>query len=235
MDSVRDLLIFFLKVAIGLFVIVLMIWLVSAIPKGETNTSGKASSTPRVDILPSPRKYSGFFSSSSTSARTVQPPLLVTPEAFVYQGGIAFSTSSVRTVAQGNAINSYTSNSPTYIQQAPAFSESSNTRNANIRNLSIYENGIVYTGLSFVGEARSSMFRDGKFPIVVLDQAGRVVGVSAAVAQTVWSVPGWVRFETRITYALPNKVPCTMIFEEALTQAEKTRQPLRVPLPIRCN
>lgn len=79
------------------------------------------------------------------------------------------------------------------------------------------------------------MFRDGKFPIIIIDGAGRLVGVSAAVAQTAWAVPGWVRFETRINYTLPNKAPCTMIFEEALTQTERVRQPLRVPLPIRCN
>jgi hypothetical protein len=60
MDKVRDLLIFFLKVSIGLFVIVLVIWLTASVPRSKKNTT-TASSTPKVDILPSPRKYSGFF------------------------------------------------------------------------------------------------------------------------------------------------------------------------------
>ncbi len=122
--------------------------------------------------------------------------------------------------------------------QAPVQSKTtlSSNRVLSIRNLSIYEGGHVYTGLAFVGEAKASMFRDGKFPIVVVDQAGKVVGVSAAIATTNWTVPGWVRFETKITYPLPVNVPCTMIFEEALTQQERnTRQPLRVPIQERCN
>jgi hypothetical protein len=136
----------------------------------------------------------------------------------------------------GTSYNSYVPVAGQQTNTNTAFSGGGNTtRSLNIRNLSIYEGGAVYTGLSFIGEARSSMFRDGKFPIVVIDQSGKVIGISAAIAQSTWSVPGWVRFETRITYPLPNKVPCTMIFEENLTQAERSRAPLRVPLPIRCN
>lgn len=119
-------------------------------------------------------------------------------------------------------------------QMQTAHSLTSN-RNLFVRNLSIYEGGRVYTGLTFIGEAKSSMFREGKFPIIIVDQAGRVVGISAAVATTNWAVPGWARFEAKINYQLPNNTLCTMVFEEALTQAEKSRQPLRVPLPIRCN
>lgn len=123
-------------------------------------------------------------------------------------------------------------NSPRTVTQE----ESNVARSQTIRNLSIYAGGHVYTGLSFFGEARSSMFRDGKFPIVVVDQTGRVVGVSLAVATTNWAVPGWVRFETKIMYSLPSNVPCTMIFEGALTAQERgTIQPLQVPIAVRCN
>jgi hypothetical protein len=105
-----------------------------------------------------------------------------------------------------------------------------------VRNLSIYEGGHVYTGLSFVGEARASLFREGKFPIVIIDQSGRVVGMSYAVATTNWAIPGWVRFETKINYVLPNKVPCLMIFEEMLTEKERVaRKPARLPMSVMCN
>jgi hypothetical protein len=109
-------------------------------------------------------------------------------------------------------------------------------RSLYIRNLSIYEGGHVYTGLSFIGEARETMFRDGKFPIVVVDGNNKVVGVSTAVATTKWSVPGWVRFETKISYVLPQNVPCIMVFEEAQTDIEsRERPPTRVPVPVKCN
>lgn len=234
MDSVRDLLIVFFKIAVGLFVIILVAWLSSAIPRGTVDNATRASSTPKSDFLPSPRKYSGFFSSSSTSARVVQAPILVTPEPFSYGNSPSFVEPPNMYGGSQKSATSYN----TYITQqatTTALQETGTTRNQLVRNLSIYEGGIVYTGLSFVGEARSSMFREGKFPIIVVDSAGKIVGVSAAVAQTSWTVPGWVRFETRIGYALPNKIPCKMIFEEALTQAERTRAPARVAIPVRCN
>lgn len=240
MESVRDLLSFFLKVAAGLFVIVLVIWLTKSVPHSSSKTS-TASSTPKVDILPSPRKYTGFFTTGTSSSLTkTREPQFKT---FSYSGPIAFSSSSnnvipinnsnttVTPINNSNSYNTYTSSQT----GGTALQQSASGDMQNVRNLSIYQGGHVYTGLSFVGEARSGMFRDGKFPIVIVDATGRLIGISAAVAQTNWTVPGWVRFETKITYPLPVNVPCTMIFEEALTQAEKTRQPLRVPLPIRCN
>jgi hypothetical protein len=109
-------------------------------------------------------------------------------------------------------------------------------RSSLVRNLSIYDGGHVYTGLSFAGEARSSLFRNGKFPIVVIDRSGRVVGISSALATTDWTVAGWTRFDTKINYTLPVNTPCTMIFEEALTEGERiSRQPNRVAIPVMCN
>lgn len=238
MESVRDLISFFLKVSAAIFIVVLLIVLTKAVPRKNTNVNTNASSTPKVDLLPSPRKYSGMFSMSSSSRRSPAAPTFST---FSYSGPIAFSSSSMYQVNYNTptSYNSYTTGgSPSQPQgqaTSPAFQNQSPTSTVPIRNLSIYQGGHVYTGLSFVGEARSQMFREGKFPIIVIDAAGRTVGVTAAVAQTAWTVPGWVRFETRITYPLPSNVPCTMIFEEALTQTERNRTPVRVALPISCN
>ncbi len=152
------------------------------------------------------------------------------------QNGVSSNnTSNTVSVAsnpnQGVVGKSQTSPIPT---QAPT--ALLNNRSLTVRNLSIYEGGHLYTGLSFIGEAKENMFRDGKFPIVVVDAKGKVIGISAAIATTNWTIPGWVRFETKITYALPVNMPCTIVFEEALTQGERaTRQPLRVPLQARCN
>jgi hypothetical protein len=103
-----------------------------------------------------------------------------------------------------------------------------------IRNLSIYEGGHVYTGLSFVGEARSSMFIQGRFPIIIADAKGRAVAIATAHATTDWAVPGWVRFQTKITSVLPNKASCTMVFEQATAQGAQ-KQPTRVAIPVLCN
>jgi hypothetical protein len=115
--------------------------------------------------------------------------------------------------------------------QAPTIGD----RSLTIRNLSLYEGGAIYTGLSFVGEAKATMFREGKFPIVLLDASGRVIGVSSAVATNDWAPPGWTRFETKLNYPLPKGALCTFIFEEALTQSERiSKIPLRVPLKVKC-
>jgi hypothetical protein len=107
-----------------------------------------------------------------------------------------------------------------------------------IRNLSIYENGHVYAGLSFVGEARNEMFRNGAFTIITIDRRGVVIGVSRASSTGAWSVPGWSRFSTRIDYVLPpGGVPCSMIFEQGRESqySGNNTQPVRVGIPIKCN
>ena len=263
MESIRHLLGFFLKISVAIFLLVLILWFVSSIPRTPGAKSGtilSSTTTVNTDLLPSPRTYSGFFSASGTDP--TKPKIFVAPEPYVYNGPQpSTDTSNVSNKARGvDGVNGYSYTTYVYDgsgvfvpvsgshTQTPPSSSLSNTstslstssnqttsRSLYIRNLSIYEGGHVYTGLSFIGEARSTLFRDGKFQIVVVDTHGRVVGVSVAVATTQWSVPGWVRFAAKINYALPNNISCMMVFEEALTQAEKSRQPLRVPLPVICN
>jgi hypothetical protein len=245
MESLRYLISFFLKVAIAFFIFAFVWWVVSIFFPGLSVkaifSSTTSTSTPE-GWLPSPRKYSSLLGRKAT-----------TPDANtnVFTPGAPYNGYTLNT--NQYAYTSY--NYVTYVHpkglttttldgrevtddtlpQQPS-TALLNNRSLTVRNLSIYEGGHVYTGLSFIGEAKENMFRDGKFPIVVVDQTGRVIGVSAAVASTDWAVPGWVRFQTKIFYTLPQNVPCTMIFEEALTQAERaTRMPLRVPIQVRCN
>jgi hypothetical protein len=250
MDSLKYLISFFIKIAFAFFVFAFIWWLVSLVvpdlnfrtlipTKSGTSTSTSASE----GWLPSPRAYSGLLQRKAvepgvTTNLYVAPPpfngydLGVTGNNPAAYGYIAYATSPT-TISSSSASsgNGRSGQLPTASSNALV-----NNRVLSVRNLSIYEGGHVYTGLAFIGEAKSTMFKDGKFPIVVVDQAGKVVGISAALAMTTWTVPGWVRFETKIIYPLPRDVPCTMVFEEALTQGERaTRQPLRVPLPIRCN
>lgn len=266
MDKIKHLFSFFLKIAFAIFFVVLIIRIASVIPRTRA-VNGSAtkndSSTPKEDILPSPRKYSGFFinATATTTGPKVYGNTFVAPATFVYGGPIASvdgsvsNNTSVIKSKDGYTYNTYDysaypttldakgnyviSSKQTNVQtQSPSTAnmDSVADRRLTIRNLSIYQGGHVYTGLAFIGEARSMMFRDGKFPIVIVDGAGRLVGISTAIAQTQWTVPGWVRFETKIAYPLPRDALCTMIFEEALTASEqKLRAPNRVSFGVRCN
>lgn len=102
-----------------------------------------------------------------------------------------------------------------------------------IRNLSIYEGGHIYTGISFYGEAKSSMFQNGTFPIIIADNTGRIISISTAEAMSTWSVPGWTRFYVKINAVLPDKIHCTMVFQSAGSYT--TAQPTRVAIPVLCN
>lgn len=265
MDKIKHLFSFFLKIAFAIFFIVLIIRIVAVLPRtqGVVGSASKdASSTPKDDILPSPRKYSGFFTNvAATTSSKVYGNTFVAPATFVYGGpitSIGGTTNNNATVIKSP--DGYTYNTYDYSAYPTTLDEKGNyvigfpktsvqtqspgavnidtdaDRRLTIRNLSIYQGGHIYTGLAFVGEARSMMFRDGKFSIIVVDRAGRLVGISTAVAQTKWTVPGWVRFETKINYSLPSNAPCTMIFEEALTSSEqKLRAPNHVSFGVRCN
>jgi hypothetical protein len=104
-----------------------------------------------------------------------------------------------------------------------------------IRNLSIYEGGNISRDLTFIGEARNEMYKNGTFNILVVNKEGAVLGVSPVRATGAWSIPGWSRFEVTIKHTLPpGGVQCVVIFEQARTQAD-TQQPVRVGVPVRCN
>ena len=262
MDTLSHIISFFAKVAFALFLFIFIWWITALVfPKMSLKSmiasSNFGTSTPRAlhatttDFLPSPRTYSAAFKRAPTPTATTNLYVAPAPfDGYNLSGGnpkdsrYTYSTYNYITYdATGKPVaknNSHEEDSGTGKVSSPSTSSqgSANSLVNNslyVRNLSIYKGGHMYTGLSFVGEARASLFRDGKFPIVIVDQNGRVVGISAAVAETVWAVPGWVRFSTKINYILPNNVPCTMLFEEALTQTEKTRQPLRINLPVVCN
>lgn len=260
MDTLKFLIPYFLKIAFAFFFAAFVWWVVALLIPSlsfaniAANFQGKLSSSAsstREDWLPSPRKYQGLFGrraetpNENTNLFKAGDPFNgynLNDSQYTYST-YRYSTGSSSIDGGDYTVGNTTTKDPlpeSGIVSGISSSKSSptNTTNARlltVRNLSIYEGGHVYTGLSFIGEAKSSMFREGRFPIVVVDKDGRVVGISTAVATTNWTIPGWTKFETKINYALPSNMPCTMIFEEALTQNERGKQPLRVPFGIRCN
>jgi hypothetical protein len=249
MESIRFLIQFFLKIAVAFFFAAIIWWLVALMFPALSFSSVAAifhdKNGVAKDWLPAPRNYAGLLKSRTVGTNST---LHVASEPFngyqSYSGGYAYSQSVYPSYdADGKEIiekhsEQIVANIPqnqAKTQQPKVVSNPQVDKSLYIRNLSIYESGSIYTGLTFVGEARSEFFNEGKFPVVVVNSQGVIVGVSAALATTKWSTPGWVRFETKIIYTLPKNIPCTMIFEEALTQSELNRQPVRVPMNIKCN
>ncbi len=259
MDTLRFLIPYFLKIAFSFFFVAIIWWLVTILFPGLNvkvmflNAMNSTGTSTLSEILPSPRAFGKIMGRASTTGS--MPTVYVHGKPYSGYAMNSGATSSkytystynyvtytengkVITDANGNIVSQNSQNNTgvraTTSQTLPGLS---GTRSMYIRNLSIYENGHIYTNLSFIGEARSNMFKEGKFPIAVVDQAGRLVGISVAVATTDWTVAGWTRFQTKITYTLPpNSAPCTMVFEEALTAAEKAiRKPLQVPMHMKCN
>jgi len=250
MESLRHLISFFVKAAVAILLVAVVWWFVNTVsPRKPVVSDSKASSTTKTILsegwLPSPRKYSSLL--NKAKAPDVHTNEYVHGKVFSYENTVvgysnnnngqnSYSTHTYSSSGVSGSGTSGANTSSNQNQPAPVSNEPASPRNLTVRNLSIYEGGHVYTGLSFIGEIRSNFFRDGKFSIIVVDQSGKIVGSSFAVAQTDWTVPGWTRFQTKINYPLPNNVACTMIFEEALTQTERaTRKPATTSIPIRCN
>ncbi len=253
METTRHLLKFFFMVAMAFFLFALVWWFVGAVKPTTVTVANTGTSTQKhvnTDWLPPPRKYGGLLGHASGTNNGNAPKEYVGTEYVSNEpyNGWGTSNNNGYTYSKVGYVN-YTTpdggpssgNINTKNEVIKASDPATQTvtpleKGLYIRNLSIYQGGHVYTGLLFTGEAKAMMFRDGKFPIVVVDPKGMVVGVSAAIATTNWAVPGWVRFQTRVDYTLPNNLPCTMVFEGALTQVERqTIKPTRVPVPVRCN
>lgn len=100
-------------------------------------------------------------------------------------------------------------------------------RSRYIRNLSLYEGENITYGQTIYGEARSDMFKNGIFPIVIADGAGKPISSMYAMNLGTWSVPGWLRWKAVVPIQLPRNIPCVLVFLSA--------DGSRVGLPVRCN
>ena len=246
MDIIRHILGFIFRVAVALILVACVWWLISLLyPKYSARNLFNRVFTGE-DFLPSPKSFKGLLA-------YVVPPNS-NPDQYIPTDGGSSVTYKYDNGSAPVAFISYntTGNKITYYNtQQPFDSGNSVVNNTQqitrtvsgqmspkelyIRNLSIYEGGHVYTGLSFTGEARDTMFdTNGKFLIVVVDQTGRLLATTHASKTAIWSVPGWTRFQVKIDQVLPNKISCGMIFE-SLGAKNTSGQPVRVAIPIICN
>lgn len=268
MDIIKHSLEVIFKLAFGILLFVFVWWVITLLFPALTitalreslagNTSTSTVKSKNNDILPDPRTYKGLFSSIKTpgeNSNVYEPGPAYAGYGKAYsaysssQASFVTYTASGTTVTNGDgsviSYKEYSDRNPgTLGTKSVAASSGSpaggySKKELYIRNLSIYEGGHIYTGISFVGEARSTMFINGKFPIIIADMAGRVVAVTYAEATTNWATPGWVRFQTRINSVLPNKVRCLAVFEQARSNSQypynDVGEPVRVAVPVLCN
>ncbi len=104
-----------------------------------------------------------------------------------------------------------------------------------VRNLSIFSNGHIYTGLTFTGEAKNTMFKNGVFQVLVVDRFGRIISAdNITTSPSNWSMPGWVRFYGKLSGVLPVNTPCSIIFRPA-QGAPDSANGIYVSVPEICN
>jgi hypothetical protein len=255
MESVKYLLNFLFKLSIVAFFAALVWWgvvtynpnfqlrsligITSTASSTESSTSGKV----KEGWLPSPRVFGGLLNKPATPGsenvatygRVFNGYGTNSGDEFNYvtykAAGVEMAQGKGRTPTNNGAQLGMLATTTVLPPNTYQYSQ----KNLYVRNLSMYEGGHVYTGLTFVGEARETMFINGKFPIIVADQTtGKAVSVSFAEATTNWTVPGWVRFQVKISTVSPSKVPCLMVFEQARMQGSVS-QPARVVVPVVCN
>lgn len=203
MDSIRYLLGKVIKLALGLFLLALVLWLVGMfIPSLSLETITRKTFS--GDWLPAPKNYVRTTATGTTTYGTV------------YQHGEAFNGYGDEVIRENRTLESTT--------EAQLRGQG---RSAYLRNLSVYEGGTISYGTTFVGEARDTMFKNGLFTILVVDKDNRILGTSQAINTGTWATSGWSRFQATVSHRLPAGA-CTLIFMSGTTQ-----QQIRLPVTCR--
>lgn len=200
---------------------------------------GKAP-TPTFNEYVAPEPYNGY--GTVKAAKNAQPVYYVryTSEGVEVtssqaEGDLPPTENGVAVTANQNTASvSTNSNTNTNTQTDQSQVVGYSPKSLYMRNLSMYEGGHIYTGFTVTGEARSLMFIDGKFPVIVADKDGKLVTVVPAVALSDPNASSWVKFRAKVTSVLPVGSRCTVVFEQA-RQKGSTLVPARAAVPVICN
>lgn len=103
----------------------------------------------------------------------------------------------------------------------------SHSRSYYLRNLSVYDGAMISEGRTIYGEARDVMFKNGAFPIIIVDARGQYIASMQAVNTGTWATPGWGRFQATVPVRLPNAA-CSLVFLSA-------QQNIQLRVFARCN
>lgn len=220
MDTIRYLLGAVIKLALGLLLLALVLWLVGVLYPEFKVSKIFSGDVFKRDWLPAPKNYGGLLGNKNNSGEN----------GTVYIPGPAYNGYQNTTTNGGANVDwVYYTATGTQVVRARGNTETTNVeRSIYLRNLSIYQGATISYGLTIVGEARDTMFKNGLFPIVVLDTQGRVIAAMDAINTGAWSTPGWVRFQATVPVRLPQNTQCSLVFNSA-------NQPVRVGMQVKCN
>lgn len=103
-----------------------------------------------------------------------------------------------------------------------------------VRNLSVRGGESITTGKIISGEVKSSFFFDGRFPVYIIDNAGRAYAIETAASQGQGTFPNWTRFSFQIKGLLPQRTPCQLLFvPDPSSPDASTRN--RATVSVSCN
>lgn len=206
METIRYLLGFVAKLALVLLIGAFALWLVNLLyPNLSLGKifDGKIFST---DWLPAPRNLGQL---NKNNQKDMYGTLYVHTNPQPNGGYIAYTGTSN---SSGAVFNGNTS--------------SYAARSAYLRNLSFFDGGLISYGSTYIGEAKGTMFQNGTFPVIIVDNEGRVLASTPAINTGSWATPGWVRFQFTIPTKLPS-APCALIFLSAQEQHVGIRMNMR--------
>ena len=204
-----------IKLVLALIIFSFAIWLVNLLlPQFKLMDimSGKIFTT---DWLPSPKQYSSLFGNRTATTGGMNGKLYVHGDPYQYNQG-QFQN---QYISYGSSTNQlFAGNTTTYLD-----------RSTYVRNLSLYEGSSISYGSVFVGEAQGTLFKNGLFPIYVVDNTGRVLSATQAINTGPSQTAGWVRFQVTIPSQLPTNTSCIIVFVSAYDERVQVR------VPVRCN
>ncbi len=149
----------------------------------------------------------------------------------IYEGGLTPGTSYVIYSDSGmKVVKVPPTKSQVFNAQTAGFSDNS----LYARNLSVYDGESINTYKTIYGEARSTFFANGTFPIYIIDTQGRIFATETAIATGQWSVPGWSRFSVQVRSLLPSHQPCQLLFVPN-PQSPDANTGARALVPVFCN
>lgn len=196
MDTIKYILGKVFRLALALLIIAFVIWLLNLLYPGLKITSLFDAKIFTTDWLPAPKNYGSI-------GQNVQKDQYGT--VYVHNPNyIYYATGTQSGVFMGNT-SPYTS------------------QTTHIRNLSLYNGAPIYEGYTFTGEARETMFRNGMFPIVIVNREGQFIASLQAMNTGTWATPGWARFQATVPVKLPS-MPCVLVFLSAEDRNVQVRQ-----------
>ena len=221
METLEFLLKHVLRIILVLAVAWIMLWFLNLVYPGFKISELFSTKLFSSDWLPAPKNYGSVFKpqTGGVYGQVFQVPANYPPSNVDFIVYTATGTQIIKAAgsqdAQNQVFNGTTAN---YADKARY-----------LRNLSLYDGWNISYGSDYIGEANEIMFRNGSFPIFILDSQNRLIATTQAMNTGTWAAPGWARFKFTIPVRLPSQALCTLVFMSAQNSQ------IQVRMNVRCN